>query len=97
MPFGFVSGEGGSSPEDLFRRIPPISKVLIVTMVGMVFAETMKILGPYEYALAWPLVWNKFHVWRLVSGALYPGPPSWGALVQIFMIGMYSIRYEAHY
>lgn len=93
MPFGFINGAGGSSPEDLFRSIPPISKALIVGMVGSMFCVTLGVFTPMEYFLNWPLVWKKFHVWRLVTCGIYPGGPSFSTLLSVFSIGMYSIRY----
>ncbi|CAN0235856.1 unnamed protein product [Ectocarpus fasciculatus] len=94
MPVGFVNGGGGNSPEELFRSIPPVSKVLIVGMVGTMFSIVLGVCSPYEYALSWPLVWNKFHLWRLFTSGIFPGEPGYGALMSMFSIGMFSMRYE---
>lgn len=96
MPLGFISGEGGNSPEDLFRSLPPISKGLITGMVLAVFTVTLGIFAPIHFALAWPLVWKNFHVWRLISCGIYPGPPEFQTLFTIFSIGMYSVRCEIY-
>ena len=92
MPIGFVNGGGGNSPEELFRSIPPVSKVVIVGMVGSMLCLVIGICSPYEFALSWPLVWNKFHLWRLFTSGVFPGEPSYGALITIFSIGMFSMR-----
>ncbi|CAM9544608.1 unnamed protein product [Pylaiella littoralis] len=94
MPLGFVNGSGGSSPEDLFRSLPPVSKVLIVGMVGSLLSVVLNIFSPVDLALSWPLVWKKFHVWRLFTSGIFPGMPSFGALMMMFSVGMFSLRYE---
>lgn len=96
MPVGFVNGGGGNSPEELFRSIPPVSKVLIVGMVGTMFSIVLGVCSPYEYALSWPLVWNKFHLWRLFTSGIFPGEPGYGALMSMFSIGMFSMRWVGH-
>ncbi|CAB1116899.1 unnamed protein product [Ectocarpus sp. CCAP 1310/34] len=96
MPLGFVNGGSGNSPEELFRSIPPVSKVLILGMVGTMFSIVLGVCSPYEYALSWPLVWNKFHLWRLFTSGIFPGKPGYGALMSIFSIGMFSIRWSGH-
>lgn len=95
MPLGFVNGSGGSSPEDLFRSLPPVSKALIVGMVGSLLCVVLKIFTPYEFALSWPLVWKKFHVWRLFTSGIFPGMPSFDTFILIFSTGMFSIRWVA--
>ncbi|CAN0338366.1 unnamed protein product, partial [Ectocarpus sp. 8 AP-2014] len=90
MPFGFVNGDSGSSPEELFRRIPPVSKVLIVGMVGTQLSVVLGVCSPNEYALSWPLVWNRFHLWRLFTSGVFPGASLW----LMVSIGMFSTRYE---
>lgn len=93
MPIGFVNGGGGNSPEELFRSIPPVSKVVIVGMVGSMLSLVVGMATPYDYALSWPLVWNKFHLWRLFTSGVFPGEPGYSALITIFSMGMFSIRY----
>lgn len=92
MPIGFVNGAGGNTPEELFRSIPPVSKVLIVGMVGSMLSLVVGVCTPIDFALSWPLVWNKFHLWRLFTPAVFPGEPGYGALITIFSMGMFSIR-----
>eukprot|EP00903_Cladosiphon_okamuranus_P007621 g7390.t1 len=94
MPLGFVDGSGGSSPEDLFRSLPPVSKGLLVGMVGSLLSVVVGVTAPVNFALSWPLVWNKFHLWRLFTSGLFPGMPSFGTLMLIFSMTMFSIRYE---
>lgn len=93
MPIGFVNGAGGSSPEELFRSIPPVSKVVIVGMVGSMLSLVVGVCTPYDFALSWPLVWNKFHLWRLFTSGVFPGEPGYGALISIFSMGMFSMRF----
>lgn len=93
MPLGFVNGDSGSSPENLFRSVPPVSKALIVGMVGTMLCMVLGVFSPMEYVLSWPLVWKKFHIWRLVSCGVFPGPPSIQTLFFVFSMGMYSMRY----
>ncbi|CAM9305107.1 unnamed protein product [Choristocarpus tenellus] len=95
MPLGMVNGAGGgNSPEELFRAIPPVSKVIIVSMVGLMIMEVSGMMSPFQYAIIWPLVWKKFHVWRIITGAFYPGSPGFGTLISVYMMGSHSIRYE---
>lgn len=91
MPLGFIDGDSGSSPEDLFRMLPPVSKAIICFMIGSVLTVVLGVFTPMNFALAWPLVWNKFHVWRLLTCGLFPGTPSFHSLMHIFAMGMYSI------
>lgn len=92
MPIGFVGGGDGSSPEELFRSIPPVSRALIVGMVGTLFCSLMGVFTPAQYALSWPLVWHKFHLWRFITAAVYPGKASISTLFFMFSTGMFSIR-----
>ncbi|CAN0283568.1 unnamed protein product [Laminaria digitata] len=94
MPVGFVDGGSGSSPEELFRSIPPISKALIVGMLGTLVCSAVGIFPASNYVLSWTLVWNKFHLWRFVTAAIYPGQPGFPSLFLMFSMGMFSIRYE---
>ncbi|CAN0082872.1 unnamed protein product [Discosporangium mesarthrocarpum] len=94
MPIGVVTGGGGRSPEDLFRSIPPLSKVIIVSMVGMLLSQVMGVFSWHQFAFIWPLVWKKFQFWRIFTAAFFPGLPGFSTLITMYTIGMYSIRYE---
>lgn len=84
-------GDRGSTPEELFRQIPPVSKFIICTMVATMISPFVGI-EPTHFYMIWSLVWNKFHIWRLVTCFLYPGYPSFRALFHVYVAGMFSIR-----
>lgn len=81
-------GSGGSSPEDLYRRLPPVSKVLLTAMVATAVTTLLGICSPRSYALSFPLVWEKFHLWRVLTAGVFMGADPFN----IYLAGVFSIR-----
>lgn len=86
-------GSGGSSPEDLYRSLPPVSKMLLTAIVGTGVSTVLGICTPQFYALSFPLVWKKFNLWRVVTAGVFVLPSIEG-LITTYSIGVFSIRLE---
>jgi Derlin-2/3 len=94
-PAGRVATVGqGNSPEEWFKSLPGVSKVLIVSIIGSTLLVMVGVVSPYSLALLWDPLWNKFEAWRLFTSAVFLGTPSFPFLMNLLIFVQYSIRYE---
>ncbi|CAM9507154.1 unnamed protein product [Chrysoparadoxa australica] len=95
MPRARIGQVGAAnSPEQWYKELPPVSKVLLTSIVGCTLLVLTGVVSPYSLALFWDSVWNKFEIWRFYTSVVFLGAPSFPFLMNLFIFGQYSIRYE---
>ncbi|KAG5178818.1 Der1-like family-domain-containing protein [Tribonema minus] len=94
-PRGRIGAVGAAgSPEEWFKSLPPVSKVLITSLVGSTVLVMLGVIDAYNLALLWSPLRHKFEIWRLYTNAVFLGAPSFPFLMNLMIFGQYSIRYE---
>ena len=91
--FGNVAGAGGS-PQDWFEALPFITKWWLVTALLMTASVSFKAIGLDLIYLDWPLIINKFNIWRPVTSAMFFGGFSFPFLITMYFLVTNSHRYE---
>jgi len=54
----------------------------------------LKQISPYRFIWNWPLVWEKFELWRLVTPFIFFGGFSFSWLIDMYLLVSYSRNYE---
>lgn len=71
----------GNGPLDFFYELPPIVRYYATGIFLTTLATRFGILDYTLLMLYWPLVVNKFQVWRLITNFLFIGGFSFGWLI----------------
>ncbi|KAJ2718408.1 hypothetical protein GGI07_005768 [Coemansia sp. Benny D115] len=72
---------------------PPVTKLLLTSVVMCTLATSLNIVSGYYMPLYWPAIWKKFHVWRLVTGFVTTHV-SLNELITMVMLYYYSVDLE---
>lgn len=96
MPPPTTTGLRDAGPQDWYRDIPIITKLLLTTTFLLGAFTTFGILSPYSLVLMWPMIFNKFEIWRLFTSALFAGQFSFPFAIHLYMLYNFSLRYEAN-
>lgn len=83
-----------SSPQEWYSSLPPVSRVWITAAIVTALAGRFAVLDPRLLAFNWPLIWEKFHIWRLPLNFLFFGTPSFPWLINMIMLGRYAPALE---
>ncbi|KAJ2823936.1 hypothetical protein GGI24_003542 [Coemansia furcata] len=51
-----------------YASVPVCTRALVTATVATTLSARLQFFGPYSLGLYWPLIWNRFHIWRLVTG-----------------------------
>lgn len=62
-----------STPEEWFRKLPPITRTYLVAAVTTTFLVQFKIVSAYLLYLDFNLIFYKFNFWRLITCFLFFG------------------------
>ncbi|CAM9147782.1 unnamed protein product, partial [Ectocarpus fasciculatus] len=73
---------------------PVITKYLLTGTILSSLATYFSMTSVSNFALIWPLVWQKFQVWRLIGCVTYAGPFGFPYIFHIMMLYQNSLRYE---
>lgn len=92
MPVAGVNDAG--SPQDWFRDIPIITKILLVSTFLSGALVTFKMIAPMSLVYIWPMVYERFEIWRLFTAAAFAGGFSFNFLIHCYMLYQNSLRYE---
>ena len=84
----------GTSPEQWFRELPPMTKILFSTCLLLAACTTMSILGENSLVLYWPLIKSRFEIWRLFTPFLYAGKFGMPFCMHLYMLYTNSLSYE---
>ena len=83
-----------SSIEEQFKAMPPITRGWFVAAMLTTTAVTLGFAEPGKLYLSWPLVINKFELWRLVTNFIFFGPFGMGFAFQLWIMCRMCYRYE---
>jgi hypothetical protein len=83
-----------ATPQDWFKDLPIVTKFLLTSTILSTLATYFSLTSPGNFALVWPLVWQKFQIWRLVGCITYAGKFEFAYLFHILMLYQNSLKYE---
>ena len=93
-PIGGVGNAG--SPQDWFRDIPIMTKILIVSTLLTATVSSFKLMNPMLFIFHWGMIYSKFEIWRFFTAFLFAGNFSFPFAMHVYMLYQNSIRYEAN-
>lgn len=91
-----TTGLHDSGPQDWYRDIPIITKILVSTTLLLTLFSVFGIVSAYNLVYLWPQIYNNFQIWRLFTAVLYAGPFSFNFAMHLYMLYSFSLRYEAN-
>lgn len=93
-PVGGI-GNAGGSPQDWFRDIPIITKILIISTIFTGAVTSFKLMNPFLFIFNWNLIYSKFEIWRFFTAYVFAGNFSFPFLIHVYMLYQNSVRYES--
>jgi Derlin-2/3 len=93
-PVGGVGDAG--TPQDWFRDIPIVTKILLISTVGTAALASFKLLNPMVFIFHWDSIYSKFEIWRFFTAFMFAGTFSFPFLMHTYMLYQNSVRYEAN-
>ena len=58
---------------DLVQSMPPVTRVMIISMALIGLSCSTNMASPYDLALLWPWILKRWQWWRIMSAFLFPG------------------------
>lgn len=95
MPPSVARVGDSNTPQNWWAELPVITKSLLAATLLSTAATTFNLTTPANFALIWPLVKEKFQIWRLVGCFIYAGPFRFQYFIHMLMLYQNSSRYEA--
>lgn len=83
-----------NSPEDFFNQLPTITKYWLIAALGSAACITFGIIPAQDMMYYWPYIWEKFQVWRFVTGFMFFGKFSFGFIFKLMMLVSFCWGYE---
>ncbi|KAJ2337555.1 hypothetical protein GGI00_000158 [Coemansia sp. RSA 2681] len=79
-----------------YASVPPCTRTIVMATIATTIAARLRVVSPYMVGLYWPLVWNKFQIWRLVTGFLIHklNVKLINAIVMFIMLYQYAVDLE---
>mmetsp|Transcript_27414 Transcript_27414/g.81981 ORF Transcript_27414/g.81981 Transcript_27414/m.81981 type:complete len:277 (-) Transcript_27414:399-1229(-) len=87
-------GAGGPSPRDWLESLPPVTRIWFVAAFGSTCLVSFGLLDPRRILWSWPLVYQKFEVWRAATAYVFFGGFSFPFLINMYLLVQYSRNYE---
>lgn len=81
--------------QDWFQDLPPVTRTLLVSVIGTTCGVSFGYLDPASFAFIWPKVYSDFEVWRIFTCFIFFGKFSFPFLIQTYMLVQYSNLYES--
>ncbi|KAJ1940265.1 hypothetical protein FBU59_003863 [Linderina macrospora] len=53
--------------KEWYASLPPVTRVVLTAIIGTTFAAGLGVVPYHHLFLYWPYVYQKFHIWRLVT------------------------------
>ena len=94
MPANVAGVNDAGSPQDWFRDIPIITKILVVSTVLSAAVVSFGLIAPHSLIFYWPTIYEKFEIWRLFTSVVFAGPFKFPFLMHTYMLYQNSLRYE---
>ncbi|KAJ2004701.1 hypothetical protein GGI04_002523 [Coemansia thaxteri] len=79
-----------------YSSLPVVTRTIVSATVIVSFVSLVRFVSQYQFGLYWPLVWNRFQIWRLVTGFFTHEPRTnvVNIIVHTIMLFHYSIDLE---
>lgn len=85
----------GDSLKDWFDNLPIITKIFLFSTLSSGAALSFKWTAAENLVLFWPLITQKFQIWRLFTAFVYAGPFSFNFAMHAYVLYENCRRYEA--
>lgn len=90
-----VAGVGSANtPQQWFRDLPIITKILLCSTLFTAAATNFQFINPMNFIFSWPMIWQKFQIWRLFTPFVFAGGFSFPFLMHVYILYQNSLRYE---
>lgn len=86
----------GDSLKDWFDDIPILTKIFLVSTLTSGAALSFKWTAAESLVLFWPLITQKFQIWRLFTAFVFAGPFSFNFAMHTYVLYENCRRYEAN-
>lgn len=70
--------------------IPPVTRTITLTSLVMGGLNSLRIIDVSGFICYFPLVFNKFEIYRLLTGFLIPNPQAMQGMMEIYMVYNFS-------
>eukprot|EP00898_Chlorokybus_atmophyticus_P001954 jgi/Chlat1/275/Chrsp1S03167 len=85
-----------STPGEWYRSLPPICRIWGSLCAGTTIACQFGLMDPRKLVLSFPLVFRKFHIWRLLTNFHFLGLFGIGFVMNLIFIIQYGCHVERH-
>lgn len=90
-----VAGVGdGGSPQDWFASLGVVTKFFLVSTLFTAACSSFNLISSFKLIFFWPLIWEKFELWRLLTPFVFAGGFSFPFAMHLYMLYQNSVRYE---
>mmetsp|Transcript_13842 Transcript_13842/g.22583 ORF Transcript_13842/g.22583 Transcript_13842/m.22583 type:complete len:242 (+) Transcript_13842:70-795(+) len=79
-----------SSPQEMWEALPPVTKCWLGASIASSAFSTLGMVSPYKLVLIYPLVFNNYELWRLLTNFCFFGNFSFNTLIQFFILARFS-------
>ena len=84
----------GNSPEEWYKNMPIMTRTFVTSIFVVTVLVTLGIMDPYLLVLDWPMIVNKFHIWRIATCVLFFGPFSMQWMFQMYFLTSFGTKLE---
>ena len=86
--------DGGGTPQEWFRDLPVVTKLLFTSTLFLAACTTFELINPIALVFIWPNIYQKFEIWRLFTAFTFAGSFSFPFAMHLYMLYQNSMRYE---
>ena len=91
-PIGTV--DGGGTPQEWFRDLPAVTKILFTSTLLSAACTTFNLIGPASLVFIWHAIYQNFEIWRIFTAFTFAGTFSFPFAMHLYMLYQNSLRYE---
>lgn len=84
----------GNGPREWLESLPPITRAWFLASLLTTCLVSFGMLSAFRVVWVWPMVWEKFELWRLVTPFVYFGGFSFAFVINMYLLVQYSRNYE---
>ena len=87
-------GDASGGPREWLEGLPPVTRAWFAASMSATCLCSFGLMNPMRLLWSWPLLSQKFEVWRLVTPYTFFGGFSFAFLINMYLLVQYSKNYE---
>ncbi|KAH8090009.1 hypothetical protein JL720_6305 [Aureococcus anophagefferens] len=87
-------GDASGGPREWLESLPPVTRAWFAASMSATCLCSFGLMNPMRLLWSWPLLSQKFEVWRLVTPYTFFGGFSFPFLINMYLLVQYSKNYE---